>query len=49
MPLPSLDACITSFVEDYHILTLNNKGVFWIPSEFARLKSYINSEKVLIK
>lgn len=33
----------------YHILTLNNKGVFWIPSDYASLKSYINGEKVYLK
>ena len=33
----------------YHILTLNSKGVFWTPSDWASLKSYINGEKVYLK
>ena len=38
-------------VEDgnYHILTLNSKGVYWVPQDWASLKSYINGEKVYIK
>ena len=33
----------------YHILTINSKGVFWIPLDYAILKSYINGEKVYLK
>ena len=33
----------------YHILTLNSKGVYWVPRDWASLKSYINGEKVYIK
>ena len=33
----------------YHILTLNSKGVYWVPYEWASLKSYINVKKVYIK
>ncbi|MBO4549700.1 MAG: hypothetical protein J5733_03125, partial [Bacteroidaceae bacterium] len=33
----------------YHILTLNSKGVYWVPKDWASLKSYINGEKVYIK
>lgn len=33
----------------YHILTLNSKGVHWVPRDWASLKSYINGEKVYIK
>ena len=33
----------------YHIFTLNSKGVYWIPRDYASLKSYINGEKVYIK
>lgn len=34
---------------NYHILTLNSKGAYWIPKDWASLKSYINGEKVYIK
>lgn len=34
---------------NYHILTLNSKGVYWVPRDWASLKSYINGEKVYIK
>lgn len=33
----------------YHILTLNSKGVYWVPCDYAILKSYINGEKVYLK
>ena len=33
----------------YHILTLNSKGVYWVPRDWASLKSYINGEKTYIK
>ncbi|MCR4592084.1 MAG: hypothetical protein K5672_02905 [Bacteroidaceae bacterium] len=33
----------------YHILTLNSKGVYWTLQDWAILKSYINGEKVYIK
>ena len=38
-------------IEDgnYHILTLNSKGVYWVPRDWASLKSYINGEKTYIK
>ncbi|MBR3857261.1 MAG: hypothetical protein IKM68_04680, partial [Bacteroidaceae bacterium] len=34
---------------NYHILTLNSKGVYWVPCDYAILKSYINGEKVYLK
>lgn len=34
---------------NYHIFTLNSKGVFWVPCDYAILKSYINGEKVYLK
>ena len=34
---------------NYHILTLNSKGVYWVPVDYAILKSYINGEKVYLK
>lgn len=34
---------------NYHILTLNSKGVHWVPCDWASLKSYINGKKVYIK
>ena len=33
----------------YHIFTLNSKGVYWVPKDYASLKSYINGEKVYLK
>ena len=33
----------------YHILTLNSKGVYWVPVDYAILKSYVNGEKTYIK
>ena len=38
------------FDEDgYHILSLRNKGDRWVPKDWAKLKSYINGEKIYIK
>ena len=34
---------------NYHILTLNSKGVYWPPCDYAILKSYINGEKTYLK
>ena len=33
----------------YHIFTLNSKGVYWYPIDYAILKSYINGEKTYLK
>ena len=35
--------------DGYHILSIRNKGDRWVPKDWAKLKSYINGEKVYIK
>ena len=41
--------CLRDRDNNYHILTLNNKGNLWVPSDWEKLKSYINGEKVYLK
>lgn len=42
-------SCMCDEDGNYHILTLNNKGERWIPSDWPKLKSYINGERVYLK
>lgn len=42
-------SCMRDRDNNYHILTLNNKGNLWVPKDWEKLKSYINGEKVNLK